>query len=177
MEQNNQNEHNDNNEQNNQNEHNDNNNIINNNDNNINNKDHIYYEENNIDKNQKIYHVNKNTLKSFILEWLSLDDQIKLIRNKLKEISDEKKQYESQILELMLVLNQDTIQTDKGKIEKNVKRTKMSLTPELIKNTLSDLLKCNQTADLYTNNILDKRQQKELITLKRNKPKKEKKQK
>lgn len=119
----------------------------------------------------KVYQVNKKTLKTFIIEWLSLDDQIKVYRDSIKELTDEKKQYENQILELMNIIKQDKILTDKGNIERNIKTIKSPLTTDLIKLTLTDILKCQQTADIYTNHILDKRTLKETINLKRNKKK------
>ena len=111
--------------------------------------------------------IDRNVLKTLIIEWLALDDQIKAYKEHIKDKSDEKKQYEEQILQLMKVLNQEIILTDKGNIIRNVKESKSPLTPELIKNTLTDLLKCSNTADTYTNNILDKRTKKEIVALKR----------
>ena len=111
--------------------------------------------------------IDKNVLKTLIIEWLALDDQIKAYKDHIKDKSDEKKQYEEQILQLMKVLGQEIILTDKGNIIRNVKESKSPLTPELIKNTLTDLLKCSTTADTYTNNILDKRTKKEIVALKR----------
>ena len=117
--------------------------------------------------NEKIIKIDKNVLKTLIIEWLALDDQIKTYKEYIKDKSDEKKQYEEQILELMKVLNQEIILTDKGNLTRNVKESKSPLTPELIKNTLTDLLKCSNTADTYTNNIMDKRTKKEIVSLKR----------
>jgi len=117
--------------------------------------------------NNKVIKIDKNILKTLIIEWLALDDQIKTYKEFIKDKTDEKKQYEEQILELMKVLNQEIILTDKGNITRNVKESKSPLTPELIKNTLTDLLKCSNTADTYTNNIMEKRTKKETISLKR----------
>jgi len=117
--------------------------------------------------NDKIIKIDKNMLKTLIIEWLALDDQIKTYKEFIKDKTDEKKQYEEQILELMKVLNQEIILTDKGNITRNVKESKSPLTPELIKNTLTDLLKCSNTADTYTNNIMDKRTKKETVSLRR----------
>ena len=114
-----------------------------------------------------VYKIDKNTLKTLIIEWLSLDDQIKKYKDAIKDMGEEKKQFEAQILELMNLLEQDTIITDKGNISRNVKVSKGSLTPELIKTTLTDILKCSETADIYTNQIVEKRQTKENVSLKR----------
>ena len=116
---------------------------------------------------EKIIKIDKTVLKTLIIEWLALDDQIKVYRDFIKDKNEEKKQYEEQILDLMKVLDQEIILTDKGNITRNVKESKGQLTPELIKSTLTDLLKCGSTAELYTNNILDKRLKKEIISLKR----------
>lgn len=116
---------------------------------------------------KKICIVDKSVLKTLILEWLALDDNIKSYRDTIKDMTEEKKQYESQILDLMNTLKQETILTDKGNITRNVKTSKGSLTPELIKTTLTDILKCSETADTYTNQILEKRVPKESINLKR----------
>ena len=115
----------------------------------------------------KVIKIDKQVLKTLIIEWLALDDQIKTYKEFIKDKTDEKKQYEEQILELMKVLNQEIILTDKGNITRNIKESKSPLTPDLIKNTLTDLLKCSTTADTYTNNIMEKRTKKETVTLKR----------
>lgn len=116
---------------------------------------------------KKICLVDKSVLKTLILEWLALDDNIKSYRDTIKDMGEEKKQYESQILDLMNTLKQETILTDKGNITRNIKTSKGSLTPELIKTTLTNILKCSETADTYTNQILEKRVPKETINLKR----------
>lgn len=62
----------------------------------------------------------------------------------------------------MNLLEQDTIITDKGNISRNIRVSKGSLTPELIKTTLTDILKCSETADIYTNQIVEKDNQKRI---------------
>lgn len=115
----------------------------------------------------KICKVDKNMLKTLIIEWLALDDQLAAYRDAVKDITEEKKQYETQILQLMTALKQEVILTDKGNLTKNVKETKESLTPELIKKTLGNILKCTQTAETYTNEIMESRTAKEKVSLKR----------
>ena len=115
----------------------------------------------------KICQIDKNMLKTLIVEWLSLDDQIKSYNEVVKDLKEEKKQFESQILELMGTLKQEVILTDKGNLTRTVKESKEPLTPDLIKATLSEILKCTQTADTYTNQIMEKRKVKETVNLKR----------
>lgn len=116
---------------------------------------------------KRLIKIDKNVLKTLIIEWLALDEQIKTYKDSIKDMNEEKKQFETKILELMNTLKQDTILTDKGNIIKNVRESKTSLNPELIKTTLSDILKSPETAETYTNMILEKRQIKESVNLKR----------
>lgn len=118
-------------------------------------------------KQKKVIHIDKEILKALIIEWLSIDDQIKAYRETVKDLTDEKKQYESQLLELMDTLKQDKILSDRGCINRNVKKSSTPLTQELIKTTLTDILKCSHTADTYTNHIMEKRLVKETVNLKR----------
>jgi hypothetical protein len=116
---------------------------------------------------KKIIKIDKDMLKTLIVEYLSLDDQIRSFKETIKDKTEEKKQYENLILELMGALKQDIILTDKGNLERNVRESKGPLTPELIKITLTEILKCSETANIYTEAIIDKRPIKELIALKR----------
>jgi len=116
---------------------------------------------------KKIIKINKDMLRTLIIEYLSLDDQIKSFRETIKDKTEEKKQYENQILELMTALKQDVILTDKGNLERIKKESKGPLTPELIKNVLTEILKCPDTASTYTEVIVDKRPTKESVLLKR----------
>jgi len=119
------------------------------------------------DAPKKVITINKEMLKTLIIEYLTLDDLIRSYKETIKDKTEEKKQFESQILELMGALKQDVILTDKGNLERSVKESKGPLTPELIKTTLTEILKCSETASTYTEAINDKRPTKELVALKR----------
>ena len=60
-------------------------------------------------------------LKDMILSWMALDDKISQLNLKIKEIKDEKKQFENYILELMTQAKENVITTNKGVIYKNTK--------------------------------------------------------
>ena len=111
--------------------------------------------------------INRDKLKLLIVEWMALDEEIKNHKNIIKDMNDEKKQYETKILELMNILKEDTIITDKGNIIKSKRESKGSLTEDIIKSTLSEILKCQETAFNYTNILMEKRPIKEIINLKR----------
>lgn len=130
--------------------------------------DEVNKKKSTINSSQRVITIDKEQLKTLIIEWLTLDDIIKAHREIIKDKSEEKKQYEDQILELMTALEQETIITEKGNLKRNVKSSKGPITPDLIKSTLTDILKCSTTADTYTNSIIDKRAIKETVSLKRN---------
>lgn len=117
--------------------------------------------------NIKVIKINKDNLRTSIIEWLSLDEDIKHHRKIIKDLSDEKKQYENKILELMNNLNEETIKTDKCNIIKNKKQSKGILTQDIIKSTLTTLLKSEDIADEYTQILFEKRPIKEIVNLKR----------
>ena len=116
---------------------------------------------------KKVIKINKEMLRTLIIEWLALDDQISTLRSEMKDKNEEKKQYEGQIIELMNAIKQEIILTDKGNISKNVRESKGPLTPELIKTTLAEILKSPETAETYTNHTMEKRVIKEKVSLKK----------
>jgi len=129
---------------------------------------------NQLNKNQptgtdpgRLIKINKDVLKTLIIEWLALDDQIKSFRDAAKDKLTEKKQFESKIIELMNILQQEKIITNKCNIIKNSKEHKGPITSDLIKTTLTEILQNSETAETYTNQIINKRQIKETVTLKK----------
>ncbi len=107
--------------------------------------------------------------KDMIFSWVALDEKIKEINNDLKDIKDEKKQFENYILEYMEKQRDDVIMTNKGAITRNVKDSKSAITPEIIQETLSKILKDKDTAYVCTNEILSRRTIKQSSNLKRQK--------
>lgn len=119
----------------------------------------------------RVIQIDKDLLKTLVIEFLSLDDQINSYRDAIKDLTEEKKQYEAQILELMTLMQQTTINTTNGNLAKNEKKLSGPLTPDLIKSALTEILKCPDTATTYTDHIMDKRATKSKVALKRNKNK------
>ena len=105
-------------------------------------------------------------LKDMILNWMTLDDKIRELNEQLKELKDEKKQYENYIIDNLQDYDNTVIITTKGNITKSTKSSKGSITPEIIQETLTTLLKDNHTASFYVSKIHEKRPIKQLINLK-----------
>ena len=129
-------------------------------------------------KKTDITEINED-FKDMILSWLALDEKIKEINNELKEFKDEKKQFESYILDYMEKQKDDVILTTKGAISRNVKESKSPITPEIIQETLNKILNNKDTAYVCTNEIMSRRTIKQSTNLKRQtiKPQKNNKQK
>jgi F0F1-type ATP synthase membrane subunit b/b' len=106
-------------------------------------------------------------LKEMIINWLSLDDKIKEISVTVKDLNNEKKQFESYILDYMTKLNKPTIDTTSGKLIKDEKKTKKALKEEIVTNALAEITGDKLKAAEFTKYIFDKRPEVDSIKLKR----------
>ena len=106
-------------------------------------------------------------LKEMIINWLSLDDKIKEISTSVKDLNNEKKQFESYILDYMTKLNKPVIDTTSGKLIKDEKKTKKGLKEEIVTNALAEITGDKVKAAEFTKYIFDKRPEVENIRLKR----------
>lgn len=106
-------------------------------------------------------------LKEMIINWLALDDKVKEISNTVKDMNNEKKQFESYILDYMTKLNKATIDTTSGKLVKDEKKTKKGLKEEMVATALTEITGDKHKAAEFTKIIFDKRPDVESIKLKR----------
>jgi len=106
-------------------------------------------------------------LKEMIINWLALDDKVKEINTTVKDLNNEKKQFESYILDYMTKLNKPTIDTTSGKLVKDEKKTKKGLKEEMVATALTEITGDKKKAAEYTKIIFDKRPDVENIKLKR----------
>jgi hypothetical protein len=106
-------------------------------------------------------------LKEMIINWLSLDDKIKEISTAVKDLNNEKKQFESYILDYMTKLNKPIIDTTSGKLIKDEKKTKKGLKEDIVTSALTEITGDKVKAAEFTKFIFDKRPEVENIKLKR----------
>jgi len=106
-------------------------------------------------------------LKEMIINWLALDDKVKEISATVKDLNNEKKQFESYILDYMTKLNKPAIDTTSGKLIKDEKKTKKALKEEIVTNALTEITGDKTKAAEFTKYIFDKRPEVENIKLKR----------
>jgi len=110
-----------------------------------------------------------------VLKWVKMDDIIKEKTSEIKELKDEKKQYEEYIIHCIEQINKDmvlNINDGRGYLRRSVTKTTGALKKEVVQNVLNDLLKNPNKAMEVTEMIYKNRPQKEKITLKRTNAKK-----
>lgn len=101
--------------------------------------------------------------------WVKLDDALRDLRNKSKEITQEKKELEEYILTYLDEIGEKSIGITNGNLRKNISKTKAPLKKENIYNTIKDLTKDETKASTITNQIFENRPLTERINLKRTK--------
>lgn len=107
--------------------------------------------------------------KEAIVRWVKYDDDLKKIRETVKEINDEKKQAEEYILSYLDNIGQAEIGITDGKLEKKVTKSQAPLKKENIQKALNEIVKDDNKASLMTDHILKSRETKEKVSLKRTK--------
>ena len=100
-------------------------------------------------------------------EWVRIDDAIRDINHKMKELKEEKKILGEYILKEMESFGENTIAISDGKLRRNVSKTKSALKHETIQNALVEFTKDTEKACQLTEFILEKRGFVERVNLKR----------
>jgi hypothetical protein len=114
----------------------------------------------------------KKKFKNIVISWVHLDDKIKIINSELKNMKDEKKQYEDFILSFMEKYNENMITLSNGILKKSVSQTKQSIKEEMIQEVIEEFTKDMEQAYSITQKIIQKREVNEKVTLKRQNNKK-----
>ena len=128
-------------------------------------------ENTNLETKESVVEVSEEELKkkfrNIVISWVQLDDKIKAINSELKNMKDEKKQYEDFILSFMEKYNENMITLSNGILKKNVSQTKQSINEEMINEVIEEFTKDVEQAYTITQKIIQKRQVNEKVTLKR----------
>jgi hypothetical protein len=104
-----------------------------------------------------------------VKSWVSIDDEIRKKLIEIKELKDERKEFETFILEYMGKINESVIDISDGKLRKNKSNTKAGLKQESIQSALLDITQDTSKAMEMTKYIMDNRPTTERINLKRTK--------
>ena len=126
---------------------------------------------NNNDNEQNNEEVAKRTVaeefKKSVVEWVNIDDEIRTLNRKVKELKTSKKEFEQFILSYMENINENIIAISDGKLRRNISQTKSALKHETIQNALVDFTSSTEEAYKLTQYILNKRPTVERVNLKR----------
>jgi hypothetical protein len=130
-----------------------------------NNKQTQENQENQEEKNQN---VTAEQYKEMIKSWLDADEKINSFMKALKDLKDEKKQYENYLIEYMEEHNNILeISTADGKIRKSVLKSKGAFNEKVINAGLAEITKDVTKAKDITKVISQKREVKEKTFLKK----------
>lgn len=107
-----------------------------------------------------------------VLKYLDIDDEIRKLRAKSKELTKEKKDMEESILNFLETVEEKSVVVRDGKLIRNVSKSKAPLKKESIAKALSEITQDVNKANIMTDHIFNSRQVVERVNLKRTKNRK-----
>lgn len=113
--------------------------------------------------------------KEMVVNWVKIDDQIRDLKASVKELTDEKKQYEEFIIEYMSNAQENIINISDGKLRLNKSTTKAPLKEENITESLIKYTNDKLKAEQLTKFIYENRPTSSRVNIKRTKFRKKKK--
>jgi hypothetical protein len=119
------------------------------------------------------YKVTKDFRKN-VLKWVELDDNIRILKSKIKEINEKVKElnnekilFEEPIINYLTKVDESAVQLKDSKLSKNVSKQKAPLKKEVIHKALIELVNDSNKAMAMTDHIINSRPITEKINLKR----------
>jgi len=104
-----------------------------------------------------------------VKRYLEVDDKLKEIKEKTKNLNTEKKQKEEFILNYLQTIDEKVIDVADGKLRRNISKTQAPLKKETIQKALIDIVGDSNKATAMTEQIIKSRPTVERVTLKRTK--------
>ena len=102
-----------------------------------------------------------------VKKWLEIDDKIKEIRSKTKNLTTEKKEREAYILDYLATIEENIIDVHDGKLKRNVSKTQAPFKKETIHQALTEITGDASKASAMTEHIIKSRPIVERVNLKR----------
>ena len=119
--------------------------------------------------------ISTEEFQKLVKEWIKIDDKIRETNQLIRDMKTERKQIEEFVLKFIEDTDKDmTINLNNGYMKRSVEHRKGPINRNLIFTTLMDIVKDQKKAEDMTENILNKREVKEVINLKRVIPKQKK---
>ena len=107
--------------------------------------------------------------KNKVLKWLAIDDQIREMRAKSKDLTKQKKEHEEFILSFLENVGEKELAVSDGKLRRNVSKSKKPISKEWIQKSLNQLIQDKTKANTITDHIINNRETVERVNLKRTK--------
>jgi hypothetical protein len=108
-----------------------------------------------------------NGFKLDVLKWINIDDNIREHRRAVKELNQQKKDFEESIITYLTQVDEDSIQIKDGILKKSVTKSKESLKKENIQTALVEITGDASKATMLTEHILKSRKETEKVSLRR----------
>jgi len=102
-----------------------------------------------------------------IKNWVQLDDKIRKLKEEIKELNDEKKEYEDFVLGELEKMDEQVISISDGKLRRSITKTQSPFKKEEIQKTIFEFTKDEKKTFDMIDKIMTSRQIKEKINLKR----------
>ena len=104
--------------------------------------------------------MDKSQIRSYIKEWVRLDDEIEKSKKEIKEMNATKKELSDKLLYYMKDQEIDQFDLNNGKLIRNVKKTKAPLSKKSLLNCLTKYYKDEELAQKISIFILESREEK-----------------
>ena len=108
-----------------------------------------------------------NGFNNDVLTWINIDDQLREHRSAIRDLNKKKKEFESQIINYLTEVEEDSIQVKDGFLKKSVTKSKEPLKKDNIKSALVEITGDDSKAAMLTEHILKSRKETEKVSLKR----------
>lgn len=102
-----------------------------------------------------------------VKKYLEVDDKLREIKEKTKQLNTEKKQKEEYILNYLQTIDEKVIDVADGKLRRNISKTQAPLKKDTIQKALTDIVGDSNKAISITEQIIKSRPTIERVTLKR----------
>ena len=106
-----------------------------------------------------------------IKKWVTIDNNTRELKEKIKILTNEKKEFEKIILQELDQMNEKVIEITDGKLRKNITKSQTALKKDHIHKTLNEYTKDENKTKEIIDYILKSRPYVEKISLKRTKAK------
>lgn len=104
-----------------------------------------------------------------VKKYLDIDDKLREIKERTKNLNTEKKTKEEYILDYLQTIDEKVIDVADGKLRRNVSKTQAPLKKETIQKALIEIVGDANKATIMTDQIIKSRPTVERVTLKRTK--------